>query len=147
MQSRFFLEVEANPNNLFAVHQFVNDSTAAIGIKPEMANDLRLAVEEIVTNIITHGYQNQGGKIEIEIKLEDDDLRICLHDEAVPFDPTSFAAPDLSSPLAIRPIGGMGIHLTKQIMDQVTYRLTPNGENELTLIKRGVFNSSKEERC
>ncbi|NIW00360.1 ATP-binding protein, partial [Candidatus Saccharibacteria bacterium] len=95
----------------------------------------------------THGYQNQDGKIEIEIELEDDVLRICFRDEAPPFDPTSISGPDLSSPLAIRPVGGMGIHLARQIMDEVTYRLTPNGENELTLIKRGVFNSSEEERC
>jgi len=147
MQSRFHLEVTADPENLLTVHQFVKDSAATLGIKPAIVNDVRLAVEEIVTNIITHGYQNKGGKIEIEIKLYEDVLMIYLRDEAVPFDPTRFSGPDLSKPPAVRPVGGMGIYLTKQIMDQVTYRLTPNGENELTLIKRGVFNSSKEERC
>ena len=53
--------------------------------------------------------------------------------------PESVPPPDVTQPLDERPLGGMGIHLMRQLMDEVTHRATPQGGNELTMIKKGVI--------
>ena len=144
MQTCFSFAVTADLQNLPAIHHFVKETAAALGVDPAVVTDLRLAVEEVVANIMMHGYQDEGGAVAIEMEAAADKLLIRLRDRGVPFDPTTVAAPDLTSPLAGRNLGGMGVYLTQQLMDEVTYRVTAGGENELTLIKQGVFDSSKE---
>jgi serine/threonine-protein kinase RsbW len=69
--------------------------------------------------------------------LEGSNLRIGLHDRGRPFDPTQVAPPDMNVPLEERPVGGLGMHLMHQLMDEVTYSFTPEG-NTLTMTKNGV---------
>jgi serine/threonine-protein kinase RsbW len=73
------------------------------------------------------------------VSRADDALVIHLHDQATPFDPTEVPPPDLTVPLEQRPVGGMGIYLMQQLMDEVSYRTTPQGGNWLTMRKRGMF--------
>jgi serine/threonine-protein kinase RsbW len=110
----------------------------ALGVDAATIPDVVLAVDEAATNIILHGYQGQEGIIEIEVEQEGDALVVRLRDEAVPFDPTSVPLPDLTVPLEQRAPGGLGIYLIRQVMDEVAYRITSQGGNELTLVKRGV---------
>ena len=77
-----------------------------------------------------------GGRLEIELERVGDDLVVCLRDEATPFDPTTVPPPDLTLPLAKRPIGGLGIHLVRRTMDKIIHQVTASGGNELTLVKR-----------
>jgi serine/threonine-protein kinase RsbW len=65
-------------------------------------------------------------------------LVVCLRDHAPPFDPRSVLPPDPSLPLEVRPLGGMGVHLMKQLVDRVIHRVPPQGGNELTLVKNGI---------
>jgi len=104
--------------------------------RPRPIDDLVLAVDESATNIIMHGYRGQPGDIEVEIRRAPDAVVIYLRDRAPPFDPTRLPAPDVTLPLEQRPIGGLGVYLTRQLMDSVTHRLTSQGGNELTLIKK-----------
>lgn len=110
----------------------------ALGVDAATIPDVVLAVDEAATNIILHGYQGQEGIIEIEVVQEGDALVVRLRDETVPFDPTSVPPPDLTVPLEQRAPGGLGIYLIRQVMDEVMYRITSQGGNELTLVKRGV---------
>jgi serine/threonine-protein kinase RsbW len=95
-----------------------------------------LAVDEAATNIIVHGYRGQPGAIEIDVEKQDSSLAVSLRDQAPPFDPTSVPVPDLSLPLDQRPFGGMGVHLIRQSMDEVIYRVPPQGGNELILVRK-----------
>ncbi len=61
-----------------------------------------------------------------------------MRDRAPPFDPTRLPDPDLTLSLEERPVGRMGVFLTRQLVDAVTYRLTGEGGNELTLTKRAA---------
>jgi serine/threonine-protein kinase RsbW len=63
-------------------------------------------------------------------------LLVRLRDGAPLFDPTLLPMPDVTLPLEVRPLGGLGIFLMRQSVDDMTYRVTPEGGNELTLIKR-----------
>jgi serine/threonine-protein kinase RsbW len=138
MSNRFFLKIMAKLEHLAEIYGFVRDTAATLSLDSADAYDLQLAVDEAVTNIIIHGYQGRGGKIEIEIEQDGDTLVVRLRDEAPPFDPTTVPPPDLTRPLAEQSPGGRGIHLMRQVMDEAIHQVTAGGGNELTLVKKGV---------
>jgi anti-sigma regulatory factor (Ser/Thr protein kinase) len=132
------LHIAAELNNLAETRRFVEETASALGVDPAVVPGVILAVDEAVSNIIAHGYRGQAGTVEIELSREGDALVIRLRDEAAPFDPTSVPPPDLTLSLEQRTPGGMGIHLIRQIVDEMTHRVMPQGGNELTLVKRGI---------
>ncbi|MDD1693331.1 MAG: ATP-binding protein [Methanoregula sp.] len=97
--------------------------------------DTQLAVEETVTNIIVHGYGDAVGEITIACRVGPDEIAIQLEDHAVPFDPLSLPEPDLHADIDDRQIGGLGIFLTRKIMQEIRYRFE-DGKNILTLVKK-----------
>jgi serine/threonine-protein kinase RsbW len=129
------LQIEADVDNLVTIRQFVQQTTAALGVGQEAQDDVILAVEEAATNIIVHGYQNQPGMIEIDVRKAPDQLIVCLKDRAPNFDPIQVAPPDLTLPLEKRPPGKMGLHLIRQLVDEISYEIPLEGGNQLTLIK------------
>ncbi len=96
--------------------------------------DVQLAVEEACINIIRHGYQGTIGAIGIAVDYEDDSLNVSIEDDAPQFDPTKFERPDFSADLEKRPIGGLGIHLIKSLVDRMEYEFK-DGKNRLMLKK------------
>ena len=95
-----------------------------------------LALEEHLTNILSHGYE-PGATPHIVIRMETDAdwLRIAVEDDGKPHDPLSTPPVDTSIPLAEKPIGGLGVHLMRQFMDELSYA-RENGKNVLRMTKR-----------
>jgi anti-sigma regulatory factor (Ser/Thr protein kinase) len=139
------LRVIAELRNLDAIRHFVRDTATTLEVDADAIYDALLAVTEAATNIIVHGYRNKPGIIEIEMSREGDSLLVRLRDQADPFDPTSVPAPDLTLPLEKRPSGGMGIHVIRQVTDEMIYRAIPKGGNELTLVKKSPARSNPKE--
>ena len=133
--------------NLAVIRRFIEDALTARGIDPATIASVVLAVDEAASNIISHGYGDQPGDIEIDVQHERDALAICLRDQAPPFDPTIVPAPDMAAPLEQQAIDGMGMHLIRQIVDSVIHRTTPQGGNELLLVKRLEGNSEDFDIC
>ena len=129
------LRVAAKAENLARVRQFVVQAAAGLGAPRRAVEDLELAVDEAVSNIIMHGYGEGGGEVEVTVWREAGTLAVRLRDSAPLFDPTGAPEPDLSLPLEERPLGGLGIFLVRRLMDQVEYRPAPRGGNELILMK------------
>lgn len=101
-----------------------------------------LSVDEAATNVVMHGYEGTTGQIEVELEAADGGVILRLRDTAPAFDPLSIPPPDLDVPLEERQIGGLGIHLIRNSMDEVSYRRTEAGENELTMVKRPAHRSA-----
>ena len=139
------LRVAADVAQLAAIRAFVEQQAHTLGVDASTIDDLVLAVNEVATNIVIHGYRRQPGEIEIELRPQGDAIEIRLRDHARLFDPTRVPAPDLDLPLHKRPFGGMGVHVTRQIIDAMRYRVTPEGGNELTLVKRAIVARSRKE--
>ena len=100
-----------------------------------LAMSLNLALEEAVTNVMMYAYpKGTIGYVTIDALLEDDSLEFIISDSGKPFDPTAAPEVDIEKSLEDRPIGGLGIHLVKRIMDEVRYR-RKNGRNILTMKK------------
>ena len=97
---------------------------------------INLALDELITNLISYAYPDGGEHaIDLHLAYADGRLTAVLVDDAAPFDPLSeVAAPDLDAPLDERPIGGLGLHFVRTLMDECAYQR--DGErNRLTLIK------------
>ncbi len=133
---------KADLGQLSRIREFVTTTATALGVAPTALDDLRVAVDEAVTNVVVHGYGGPG-EITIELSADGGDLVVCLRDEAPEFDSVN-AAPDELSPAEERTApGGFGLYLIKQAMDEVQHRPLRPG-NELTMIKRNVVRSGQE---
>ena len=104
---------------------------------PDLIFKIRLAVEEIVVNIVGYAYKNnnQDGYIKYEVKENNNTITITLCDGGIPFNPLAQKDPDVTLPVGERNIGGLGIYLAKKLMDEVTYKYE-NEENVLTIKKK-----------
>lgn len=131
----YSLRMDAQLENLSAIRDFVEDTATRLHAAPAAIPNIVLAVDEMVTNIIEHGYRGQPGSIEIDVSTREDALLIQLRDQAPPFDPTTRPPPDLSIPFDDRPPGGLGIFLMRKVMDDVRHEVTATHTNELTMIK------------
>jgi serine/threonine-protein kinase RsbW len=130
------IQVSAELSNLVVIRHFVDETATDLKADRKVIEDMLQAVEEAVANIIFHGYQCRPGNIEVEVWNEDDMLLVRLRDQAPPFDPTTFPPPDLTFPLEQRRLSGLGIHLIRQFTDTMIHRITSEGGNELTLVKK-----------
>jgi len=130
------LSISAELRNLATIRRFVSETATNLEAGRAAIEDMIQAVDESATNVIVHGYGGQPGTIEIEVTREGDDLVVRIRDYAPPFDPTTHPSPDLTLPLERRRFGGLGIHLSRKCTDAVIYRVTSDGANELTLLKK-----------
>jgi len=97
--------------------------------------DANLALEEIVVNIISHGYEKRDVRwIKIDIFINDGKLILRTEDDGKNFDPTKAPKADFEQPLEKRTIGGWGIHIVKNIVDEVEYQ-RKNNKNIFTMKK------------
>jgi serine/threonine-protein kinase RsbW len=97
---------------------------------------LRLAVEEVFTNILRHGYPDGHGPVRIGVRTPPGRIVVTLDDEALAFDPRDAPPADLAADWSDRPLGGLGWHLVRQHVDEVHHApLHPRG-NRVTLVKR-----------
>lgn len=104
------------------LQQFIEEIGNDLGLENSLVMKLNLALEEAVSNVILYAYPKiPGKKIIVSVSLKGNDLIFTVTDSGVPFDPTLTDNPDLNLSAEERPIGGLGIFLIKQIMNEVTY--------------------------
>jgi anti-sigma regulatory factor (Ser/Thr protein kinase) len=129
------LAVASDVTRCAEVRQFVRDSLTEAGAGASDVADVVQAVDELVTNVIEHGYGNGPGDIEVTVDSGSGRATIRIVDHAPAYDPTAHAEPLLDLPLERRPLGGMGIHLARTLTDEMRHRILPTGGNEVTLVK------------
>lgn len=125
------LEANGTRASLEQVLDFVRDVSAEAGLAGPGAYHLQLAVDEIATNIVVHGYEEAGltGPLTVSARWDDGYLTVELVDVSRPYDPRQRAAPpSLDLDLEDRPIGGLGVFLALKSVDRFDY-FTENGRN------------------
>ena len=135
--SRNELELEAVDENLAQVQTFVDERLEAADCPPKAQMQIGVAVEEIFVNIAHYAYAPDRGNAVVRVEVGDDPVMVSITfiDQGMPYDPLSRADPDVSLPVSERDVGGLGVFLTKQLMDDVTYSYR-DGRNILTLKKK-----------
>jgi len=106
------------------------------GLPSDIVFQMNLALEEILTNIISYGLRGkEGHPVEVELGIDGDEISARVEDDGAPFDPTELPPPDIEAPLEKRRAGGLGVHLVRELMDDLAYSRKGN-KNILTIRKR-----------
>lgn len=132
------------PNDVQEVPQlnvFVDEVCEQVDFDMSTTLKLNLAIEEAVVNVMNYAYPaGEKGDVDIEAMINDEYLVFVISDSGTPFDPTAKAEVDTTLSVEERGIGGLGIHLIRQIMDTISYKRV-DGMNVLTLRKKLTKNS------
>lgn len=117
--------------------EFIDQACESVGLDMGTAMQLNLAAEEAVVNVMNYAYPpGTKGDIEVSTLIADGIFTLTIKDSGAPFDPTAKADADTTLSAEERPIGGLGIHLVRQLMDSLSYERTDDGKNILTMSKR-----------
>ncbi len=132
--------LELTIENDLAQLAVVRDQVESFAKREKLPRDVvfaaKLVLEELLTNTISYGYGDKSVQlIEIRLEVRGDQLIIRTVDDGLAFDPRTAKEPDIESSLEDRAIGGLGVHLVKNLMDRVEYR-HKDGKNHVTLRKR-----------
>ncbi len=124
-----------NIRQVSRIQDWLEAISPELGIDEMLIPGINLALEEAVTNVINYAYpKGTYGSIELDASLEGNELKFILSDSGKEFDPTLRPEADINAGVEDRPIGGLGIHLVRQIMDSVSYE-RKEGMNILTMTK------------
>ena len=133
--SRVEMRIKNRMEDMPEIASMVERFCAQSGIPSAITNDLNLCLDEILCNIISYGYPEQGaGTITVKLNYGRGRLEAEIHDDGMAFDPLQAGPPDTSGTVQTRKIGGIGIHFVKELMDDIVYRRVGD-ENQLLLIK------------
>lgn len=136
------LKFPASYDQLELIRKHVERFMSILGLSSEVMYDINFSITELVTNIIKHGYEEKGGTIEVIVCQQEENFVIKIRDKAPIFNPILVPSPDLSKPLKNMPLGGLGLHITKNLVDSLKHRITKSGGNEITIVKKGVVKTT-----
>ena len=127
------------PGTMDAIHPATVQAEAWL-VKQQVSFEamylVSLAIEELVTNCIKYGYKDaKDHTIDFVLNVEDGTLRMDVIDDGNPFNPLDAPRPDLTLPPERRPIGGLGLHLLRELADDMRYERR-DGTNRLSMTKR-----------
>ena len=129
------IQIRNQVDDLQHVAAFVEEIADELQLSPELTMNFNLVLEEMVSNVIFYAYPKENDQpIILTATSDDDSISFIITDEGRAFDPTAREDADMSVNPADRQLGGMGIFITRQIMDDVTYQRI-DGCNILTMTK------------
>lgn len=128
------LTVPATLGHLEDLTSMVTGLLREQGFPEKTIFEMDLAVDEACTNVIRYAYAPGEGEVTVECTVTPTAATVCIIDCGHPFDPLAVEPPDLSGGVEDRPIGGLGVHLIRSLMDTVTYEYT-GGKNILCMTR------------
>ena len=131
------LEVSADLSNIDVVTDFIRYHLDQLNVSEKLKNQFAIVIDELFSNIAKYAYEGYNGTVRVEFhKYEDapQAVSIIFRDNGIPFNPLEVSEPDVDAPLEDRDIGGLGIFLVRNIMDEVEYKYE-NNENILKIKK------------
>ena len=125
MQESLSITLKNDRMEIPRLAQIVMDFCNRNGLDPAIEADLNLALEEIVINVIKHGYADrEEHEIAVTFQLGPGALTVRVEDDGLPFNPLDAPAANVSSPLEQRRAGGLGVYLVRNLMDEFEYQRT-----------------------
>jgi phosphoserine phosphatase RsbU/P len=123
-------------SELDRLHRTLTEFGGQHGLPDKVLHDLNLALEEILTNIISYGYTDSGEhEIRVRLAIEPGEMRVDVEDDGRPFNPLEAPEADTTKRLEDRTVGGLGIHLVRKLTDGLEYR-RHEGRNLLVMRKQ-----------
>lgn len=130
------ITAEAKIENVAVVTDFVNGILEENGCSMKVQMEIDIAIDEIFGNIAYYAYAPGSGEatVQVEIKESPKSLELIFIDRGIPYNPLENKDPDITLDIEERKIGGLGIYLVKEMMDEVSYEYV-DGQNILRLKK------------
>ncbi|MBP2145147.1 serine/threonine-protein kinase RsbW [Methanofollis sp. W23] len=128
------ITVSAELSSLPEVLAHVTGALRTLGLPSKAVQEMELAVDEAVTNIVLHGYAGSEGWVRLSCARTGEGVAVVIEDAAPPFDPTAVPSPDLEGEMDERAIGGLGVHFIREMTDEMRYEYR-DGVNVLKLFK------------
>lgn len=145
MNNDWQLTIASDLHNLPLIAQFVRNAGRAAGLNDDALFAIELACDEACNNVIEHAYRDAAGPLHIACSVRQADFIIQIQDQGRPFEPPIARPLNHLRRRANTPVGGLGIHLMRKLMDVVEYRFDTQFGNHLTMIKRQVVPISAPE--
>lgn len=121
-----------------AFFERLEDWAQGHGVPMPLASSFGLMLDELLTNVATHGYDGKGGPVSVQIAFDAPaTLSAVLRDQAPPFDPTALVAADVEAALEDRHVGGLGVHFVKKLAERFVYR-RDGSVNEVSISRTWV---------
>ena len=134
MTARVFLKIAPNHEQLELIPAALEEFAERDNWPPDLVFKVNLVLEELGVNIVN--YSGATGDIEISLASDEERVTVEISDDGRPFNPLlDQETPDISAPLGDRPVGGLGIHLVRTMMDEMQYS-REDGKNKLAMSKR-----------
>lgn len=118
---------------LSPIREFVSETCLTLGGSEDDAFACELACDEAATNVYSHAFEGQPGRVQFTLWREAGKFVIQLRYRGKSFDPSRVPEPELDAPLGQRPTGGLGLYFMRQLMDQVTFDFDTVNGNLLTM--------------
>ena len=129
------LTIEARLENIERAIDFINSELEKKGCMFDVMQRIDLALEEMLVNVSHYAYSESKGEAKVEISFPEEGLvQLDIWDKGIPYDPTKKEDPDVTIPLKQRKKGGLGIYMTKMVMDEMSYEYI-DGRNHTILRK------------
>jgi len=133
MAATLTLTLKNDPSEIGRLVDLLEAFGPQSGLTDDATFKLTLALDEIVANVVRHGFDDdREHRIEVKVTVDDRTVTASVEDDGVEFDPREAPVPDLDLPIEMRKPGGLGMHLVKATMDSVEYR-RQDGRNILTV--------------
>jgi anti-sigma regulatory factor (Ser/Thr protein kinase) len=134
-KKEYSFELKSSLAELDNLCQNLEDFGQKSGLSKKLIFEINLALDELFTNIISYGFKDDDEHvIKVTITPQNEELCLCIEDDGVPFNPIGFETPDVACSVENCRIGGLGIHIMRKLMDEISYQRC-NDKNILTLKK------------
>lgn len=133
-KKKYMIVTPSESEFLETIRDFISKIANCVGFTEESINKIQLAVDEACTNVINHAYDEMtNNDLRVEAKVADDKLDVSVIDYGKGFEPHIIKSPNMRKYLKGYKRGGLGIHLIKKLMDDVTFSVTPFKKNQITM--------------
>ena len=137
----YCFELKSNLSELNTLCRHLEDCGSRMGLPQRCLFEINLGLDELFTNIISYGFKdNREHRIKFSLAKDKETLVVKVEDDGIPFNPLEVAGPDAVPDIDSIRIGGLGIHLVKNMMDDVNYQRV-KGKNKL-IMKKSVAAAS-----
>ncbi len=138
MRHEFRMSVGADPGGVEKVNAAFAGFAETHALPEAVRRSVSVALDELLANELSHGMAGRDAcLVTVEVELDQERVTVTITDDGPPFDPFRQAAPDTTLSVDERPIGGLGIHLVRELMDEVSYQRRDE-HNVVVLVKQLV---------
>jgi len=142
----YSFELNSQLSELKALNQHLSTFGGNIGLSEISISEINICLDELFTNVVLYGFKDdRAHKIKFTLTIDDNMLTACIEDDGVPFNPLQKKAPELPTEIESAKIGGLGIHITRKLVDKISYK-RKRGKNRLTVKKSITANENRSQK-